>query len=152
MVSTADNRSLNDVYISVPFMLIGWFLLMGSRNFLDALSLGEETAQTLGFNIYKQRAWLVIGVALSVGAAVSVSGSIGFIGLVIPHILRPLVRYEPGKLLLISGIGGGILLVLADIAVQLLSVSQELKLGVVTAMVGGPFFLWLIFKMRNEVY
>ncbi len=152
LLGSVSNRSLNDVWISVPFMLAGWVLLLTSRNFLDALSLGEETAQSLGFNIAKQRAILIVAVALSVGAAVSVSGSIGFIGLVVPHILRPLVRYEPGKLLLISGIGGGILLVLADIAVQLLSVSQELKLGVVTAMVGGPFFLWLIFKMRNEVY
>lgn len=151
LLGSVTNRSMNDVWISVPFMAVGCVLLMRSRNFLDALSLGEETAQTLGFNIHKQRAWLIIGVALSVGAAVSVSGSIGFIGLVVPHILRPLVRYEPGKLLAISGIGGGILLLAADIAVQVLSVNQELKLGVVTAMVGGPFFLWLIYRLRNEV-
>lgn len=151
LLGSVSNRSINDVLISVPFMLVGCALLLLSRNFLDALSLGEETAQTLGFNIYKQRAWLIVGVALSVGAAVSVSGSIGFIGLVVPHLLRPLVRNEPGKLLAVSAIGGGLLLLLADIAVQVLSVSQELKLGVVTAMVGGPFFLWLIYRMRNEV-
>lgn len=152
LLGSVSNRSINDVLISVPFMLLGWILLLGHRNFLDALTLGEETAQTMGFNIKKQRRWLIIGVALSVGAAVSVSGSIGFIGLVVPHLLRPLVHHEPGKLLALSGIGGGILLLLADITVQLLSAGQELKLGVVTAMVGGPFFLMLIYKMRNEVY
>lgn len=152
LLGSVSNRSLNDMFISVPFMVAGWLLLLSSRNFLDALTLGEETAQTMGFNIGKQRSILIIGVALSAGAAVSVSGSIGFIGLVVPHLLRPLVQHEPGKLLALSGIGGGILLVVADIAVQLISVNQELKLGVVTAMVGGPFFLWLIFRMRNEVY
>lgn len=152
LLGSVSNRSLNDVWISLPFMLAGWIMLLSRRHFLDALTLGEETAQTLGFNIRHNRRWLIIGVALSVGAAVAVSGSIGFIGLVVPHLLRPLVQHEPGRLLALSGIGGGILLLLADILVQQLSAGQELKLGVVTAMVGGPFFLLLIYRMRNEVY
>ena len=152
LLGSVSNRSMNDLLIVIPFMLSGWVLLLLSRNYLDALTLGEDTAQSLGFNIHKQRTLLIIGVALSVGAAVSISGNIGFIGLVVPHLLRPFVHHEPGKLLPLSAIGGGILLLAADITVQLISQSQELKLGVVTAMVGGPFFLMLIYKMRNEVY
>lgn len=152
LLGSVSNRSMSDLMIAAPFMLLGWVFLLFSRNFLNALSLGEETAMSLGFNISRQRTLLVIGVACSVGAAVSISGNIGFIGLVIPHLLRPLVGHEPGRLLPLSAIGGGILLLTADCIVQLLSTGQELKLGVVTAMVGGPFFLLLIYRMRNEVF
>lgn len=152
LLGSVSNRSLKDAGIALPFMAIGWMLLLFSRRFLDALSLGEETARSLGFDISHQRTLLIIGVACSVGAAVSVSGNIGFIGLVVPHLLRPLVDHEPGRLLPISALGGGLLLLLADCTVQLISVNSELKLGVVTAMVGGPFFLLLIYRMRNEVF
>jgi iron complex transport system permease protein len=152
LLGSVSNRSANDVIISLPFMLIGWILLLSGSRFLNALSLGEDTAKSLGFNLIKQRSILIIGVALSVGAAVSVSGNIGFIGLVIPHLLRPLVNHEPGRLLAVSAIGGGILLLAADCAVQFLSFGSELKLGVVTAMVGGPFFLLLIYRLRNEAF
>jgi len=152
LLGSVSNRSMNDLMIAFPFMFVGWVLIFFSRNFLNALSLGEETAMSLGFDISKQRTLLVIGVACSVGAAVSISGNIGFIGLVVPHLLRPLVGHEPGRLLPLSAIGGGILLLAADCTVQLLSSGQELKLGVVTAMVGGPFFLLLIYRMRNEVF
>lgn len=152
LLGSVSNRSINDVWISLPFMLIGWVFLLRAGAFLNALSLGEETAQSLGFSLSRERFLLVIGVTLCVGASVAVSGSIGFIGLVIPHLLRPLVGYEPKKLLLLSAVAGGILLVLADITVQLLAGNQELKLGVITAMIGGPFFLAMIYRMRNEVY
>ena len=152
LLGSVSNRSMNDLLIAFPFMFIGWIMIFFSRNFLNALSLGEETAISLGFNISMQRTLLVIGVACSVGAAVSISGNIGFIGLVVPHLLRPLVGHEPGRLLPLSAIGGGILLLAADCTVQLISTGQELKLGVVTAMVGGPFFLLLIYRMRNEVF
>jgi iron complex transport system permease protein len=92
---------------------------------------------------------LVIGVVACVGAAVSVSGNIGFIGLVIPHLLRPWVRHDPQRLLAVSALGGAVLLLLSDVAVQLLSSEGELKLGVITSLVGGPFFLYLILKNRN---
>lgn len=151
LLGSLNNRSLNDVAIVAPFMFVGLAIMMTRGAYLDALSLGEETAQSLGFSPNKERALIVIGVAMAVGAAVSISGNIGFIGLVVPHLLRPLVGHQPGKLLALSGIGGSLLLLLADICVQLISVNQELKLGVVTALVGGPFFLWLIYRMRNEV-
>lgn len=151
LLGSLANRSLADFYLALPFMLAGWvFILLGGR-FLTALSLGEETAQSLGFHMGRQRALLVIGVALCVGAAVSVSGNIGFVGLLIPHLLRPLVQYDPGRLLPASALGGATMVLLADITVQLISPNQELKLGVVTALVGGPFFLYLIIKTRNSL-
>lgn len=151
LLGSIANRSMTDFYIAIPFMLAGWVIILSSGRFLNALSLGEETAQSLGFNLGRQRAMMVLGIALCVGAAVSVSGNIGFIGLLVPHLLRPLVGYEPGKLLAASALGGAILLLLADISVQLISPTQELKLGVVTALVGGPFFLYLIIKTRNTL-
>lgn len=152
LLGSVSNRSFNEIWIALPFMVTGWVVLLFSRNFLDALTLGEETAKTLGFHPVREQILLVIGVSLCTGAAVSVSGSIGFIGLVVPHLMRPLVGNEPGKLLAVSALAGAILLLAADSAVQLLSVHQELKLGVVTAMIGGPFFLMLVYRMRNEVY
>lgn len=151
LLGSLSNRSMADVTLALPFIIVGWLLILLSGRFLDALSLGEETAKSLGFHLSSHRALLVIGIALAVGAAVSVSGNIGFVGLVVPHLLRPLLGYQPGKLLFSSALGGAILVLLADITVQLSSPNQELKLGVVTALVGGPFFLFLIIKTRNSL-
>lgn len=152
LLGSLANRSMNELAIAIPFMFAGWLLLLASGRFLDALSLGEETAQSLGFNCAASRRRIVIGVALCVGAAVAVSGNIGFVGLVVPHLLRPWVGYEPRRLLLSSALAGAILLLFADTVVQLLSVGSNLKLGVVTALVGGPFFLHLIFKQRGALH
>ena len=152
LLGSVANRSMNDILITLPFMMIGWIMLLGSGRFLDALTLGEETTKTLGFNIQRQRSLLVVGTALCVGAAVSVSGNIGFIGLIVPHLMRPFANNQPSRLLPMSAAGGAILLLIADCTVQLLSTGEELKLGVVTAMIGGPFFLLLIYKLRNEAF
>lgn len=151
LLGSIANRSLADFALVIPFMVAGWLLILNSGRFLNALSLGEDTAQSLGFNLGLHRSLLITGVALSVGAAISVSGNIGFVGLLVPHLLRPLVGYEPGRLLAASAFGGAILVLLADITVQLVSPNQELKLGVITALVGGPFFLYLIIKTRNSI-
>ena len=148
LLGSIANRSMTDVFLALPFMVVGWCFIMSSAHFLTALSLGEETAQTLGFNAQRHKIILIIGVALAVGAAVSISGSIGFVGLVVPHIMRPLMRYEPGKLLFSSALAGAVMVLCADIIVQVISPTQELKLGVITALVGGPFFLYLIVKNR----
>jgi len=150
LLGSFANRSVIDVTMALPFMLFGSAIILLSKNFLDALSLGEETAQSLGFNVIRYRMLIIIGVALAVGAAVSVSGNIGFVGLVIPHLMRPLVQHRPSKLLLASALAGAAFMVLADILVQVFSFGQELKLGVVTALVGGPFFLWLIWRLRRS--
>jgi iron complex transport system permease protein len=149
LLGSLANRSLYDFAIAAPFMTLGAFVILTCGRYLDALSLGEETATSLGFNPERWR-WLVVGgVACSVGAAVSVSGNIGFVGLVVPHLLRPLVGHQPRRLLWASAMGGAVLLVLADVLVQMVSGRIELKLGVITALVGGPFFLYLIIKSRS---
>jgi iron complex transport system permease protein len=149
LLGSVANRSMDELLIALPFMATGWIMVVSSGRFLNALTLGEETAHSMGFDVNRNRWILVLGVAASVGAAVSVAGNIGFIGLVVPHLLRPLVGYEPRRLLISSAFGGAILLLLADICVQLLSSGTEIKLGVLTALVGGPFFLFLILKSRN---
>ncbi len=101
-------------------------------------------------NLSRLHFFTVTGVALSVGAATAVSGAIGFVGLIVPHLLRRWVAYQPGRLVLVSGLGGASLILLADMAVRLLSGNVELKLGVLTALIGAPFFLFLIFKTERE--
>jgi len=148
LMGSLANRHMDHVFIALPFALIGWLLMFSRHRFLDALSLGEETASSLGFYQQRERAILLLGIALSVGACVAVSGSIGFIGLIVPHLLRPLVGYRPGRLMFVSALGGALLLILADILVRQIDMARELKLGVVTAILGGPFFLALILKTR----
>lgn len=148
LMGSLANRHVDHVFIAFPFALLGWILMLSRRRFLDALSLGEETARSLGFQHQRERGILLFGIALSVGACVAVSGSIGFIGLIVPHLLRPLVGYRPGRLMLLSALAGALLLVLADILVREINMVRELKLGVVTALLGGPFFLLLILKTR----
>jgi len=150
LMGSLANRNIQHVYIAAPFIAVGWILLFSRYRFLNALSLGEETATSLGFNPQRESTLLLIGLALCVGAAVAVSGSIGFVGLVVPHLMRPLVGYRPSRLLLASAFGGALLVLGADILVRQLDVARELKLGVVTSLLGGPFFLMLILKTRSR--
>jgi iron complex transport system permease protein len=149
MGSFAD-RSLPYVWLVLPLMAIGWGLLLASAPALDGLTLGEDTAASLGFDLRRLRLQLVGGAALSVGSAVAVTGAIGFVGLVVPHLLRPFVGYRPGRLLFISGLGGAALTLVADIAVRVMPIRPELKIGVVTAIIGAPFLLHLIYRLREE--
>lgn len=148
MGSFAD-RSLPAVWLVMPPMVAGWILIGISGPALDALTLGEETAASLGVNLARLRLQLIAGTACAVGSAVAVTGSIGFVGLVVPHLLRPLVANRPGRLLFVSGLGGAALTLAADIGVRLLPVQPELKLGVVTALIGAPFLFSLIFRLRR---
>jgi iron complex transport system permease protein len=150
LMGSLANRSLPQLWLALPLTIAGWALLIASAPALDALTLGEDTAASLGFDLGRLRAQLVAGAALAVGAAVAVSGAIGFVGLVAPHLLRPLVGNRPGRLLLVSGFGGAIVLLLADIAVRLIPVHPELKLGVATALIGAPLLYGLIDRMRKE--
>lgn len=150
LMGSLANRQLEHLWIALPLSLVGWLLMLSRARFLDALSLGETSAISMGFNAQRERSLLLLGIALSVGACVAVSGSIGFIGLVVPHLLRPLVGYRPGRLMVASALGGALLLLLADILVRELSYARELKLGVVTSLLGGPFFLLLIVKTRSR--
>ncbi|MDH5738364.1 MAG: iron ABC transporter permease [Gammaproteobacteria bacterium] len=148
MLGSITDRSMVHVWLVLPFMLAGWIMLLSGGAQLDALSLGDDTARSMGVNIPRLR-WLVItGTGLAVGAATAVSGVIGFLGLVVPHLLRPLVGHHPGRLLPASALGGATLLLLADVLVRLLPMQAEMKLGVVTALLGAPFFFWLILRTR----
>lgn len=151
MLGSLANSSLDDLWIVVPGTLLGWALLLGSGRGLDALTLGEETAASLGVDLAVLRWRVFLAVALAVGSAVSVTGTIGFVGLVVPHLMRPLVGYQPGRLLPVSALGGAILLLAADIGVRLFPAGTEIKVGVVTSLVGAPFFLYLILKTRRRL-
>ncbi len=149
MGSLAD-RSLDHVVLATPFIVIGVGLVLATRRGLEALTLGEDTAASLGFSMRRLRLLVIAGTASAVGAAVAVSGTIGFVGLVVPHLLRPLVGHRPGRLLLVSGLAGAALTLGADILVRLIPTRPELKLGVVTALVGAPFFLALLLRLRGQ--
>jgi len=150
LMGSLTDRSLSQVALALPLMLVGWGLMLSSARALDALTLGEDTATSLGFNLVALRWKLVAGSTLAVGASVAVAGAIGFVGLVVPHLLRPWVGHRPGRLLLVSGFGGAVALSVADIVVRLLPVQPELKLGVVTALIGSPFLLSLVNRMRGQ--
>jgi len=151
MLGSLKDRSMSHVWLSVPFMVAGWLMLAQVGRALDALTLGEATASSLGFRLGAIQALVVLGTAASVGAATAVSGTIGFVGLVVPHLLRPLVGSHPSRLLLASALGGAAVVLAADIAVRVIAPERDLKLGVLTALVGAPFFLWLIVKSRREM-
>jgi len=150
LLGAVRDRSMADVLLAAPFMAAGAALLLGAGRGLDALALGEETAATLGVAVGALTLRVVVGTALAVGAAVAVAGSIGFVGLVVPHLLRPLVGQVPSRLLLPGALGGAVLLGAADIAVRLVPTATELHLGVVTALIGTPFLLALLLRTRSE--
>lgn len=148
------DRSLEDLWVMLPCTLIGWSLLAGVGRSLDALTLGERTARSMGINMQLTSWRIFIAVSLCVGAAVATTGMIGFIGLVVPHLLRPLARHQPSRLLPLAALGGAVMLLSADIAVRLIdlyaTLPAPLKVGVLTALVGAPFFLVLILRSRRN--
>jgi iron complex transport system permease protein len=150
LLGSLADRSLPYVWLALPLMLAGWILLFTSGPALDSLTLGEDTAKSLGFNLARLRLQLIAGTALAVGSAVAVTGAISFVGLVVPHLLRPLVAHRPGRLLFVSGLGGAALTLAADIGVRLLPFRPELKLGVITALIGAPFLFHLIWRLRGD--
>ena len=151
MLGSLSDRSFDHVWIALPFMLFGWLLLGTLGRGLDALTLGEDTASAMGIHLTRLRLMLVIGTAASVGAATAVAGVIGFVGLVVPHVMRPFVGARPSALLWSSALGGAAMVLAADVAVRVLLPDRDLKLGVLMALVGAPLFLHLIYKTRGEI-
>lgn len=151
MMGSLADRSLTHVWVSVPPMLAGIVLLLTVGRALDALTLGEDAARSLGVDLGRTRVLVIAGTALSVGAATAVTGIIGFVGLLVPHILRPLVRHHPGLLLPASLFGGATVVLVADVGLRLVQPWAELKIGVLTALIGAPFFVWLVLKTRAEL-
>ncbi|MBM7059486.1 iron ABC transporter permease [Pseudomonas sp. UL073] len=149
LMGSLSDRSFADVQLCLPFILAGLALLFACGPQLDALTLGEDEASSLGVSLPRLRLQIILGTALCVGASVAVTGAIGFVGLVVPHLLRRWVGYHPARLLLSSALGGAVLLLAADILLRLVSGEQELMLGVVTALLGAPFFLALVLRQRT---
>jgi iron complex transport system permease protein len=149
LLGSLQDRSSDHLLIVFPFLLASWVVLGASAGAFRALTLGEDTAASLGVNIDNTRRAVVVGVAFGVGSAVAICGSIGFIGLVAPHLVRRFVDSDPARLMLPAALTGGALLLAADIAVRLLPGVVEIKLGVVTALIGVPFFIAMIFSERR---
>lgn len=151
LLGSLEDRSMRHVAMALPFIGVGAAVLIANRHKLRALTLGEEAAGSLGVHVSRLRLLVIAGVALGVGASVAVAGTIGFIGLVAPHLVRPLVGYDPARLLLPAALAGACLLTGADIAVRLIPSTTDIKVGVLTALIGVPFFLYLIVRERRRL-
>ncbi|WP_441242986.1 FecCD family ABC transporter permease [Tardiphaga sp. 768_D3_N2_1] len=151
LLGSLEDRSFRHVTLALPFIVAGAIILMSQRSAFRALSLGEETAQSLGVNVSRLRLLVILGVALGVGGAVAVTGTIGFIGLVAPHLMRPIIGHDPARLLIPSALTGSALLLAADIAVRIIPSTTDIKVGVLTSIIGVPFFLYLIMRERRAL-
>jgi len=151
MMGSLTDRSMQHVWLSAPFMIVGWAMLLVLGRALNALTLGPQVASSLGIRLDQTQMLAVLGTAASVGAATAVAGTIGFVGLIVPHLLRPFVGSEPSRLLPASALAGAAIVLAADIGVRIIAPGRDLKLGVLTAIVGAPFFLWLVVKHRRDV-
>ncbi|WP_232819869.1 FecCD family ABC transporter permease [Aliidiomarina celeris] len=148
LMGSVAYRDLNQLGYLLPFFLLGSVLVLRSGRFLQALTLGEEIASSLGFAVAVERLKLLFGVALLVGSSVAMTGIIGFVGLIVPHLMRHVGGADPRKLLLNSALAGALFVLWADIAVQLIPTTTELQVGVVLTLLGGPFFLWILLHHR----
>jgi iron complex transport system permease protein len=149
LLGSVAERDWAQIGLCLPFILAGWICLAFTPRGLDLLTLGEAQAESLGVNLGVLRALVLIGVALSVGAATAMAGAIGFVGLVAPHLVRPFVGHQPSRILLPSALFGALLLLATDIVIRILPTSNELKLGVLTSLIGTPFFFWLVLRLRR---
>jgi iron complex transport system permease protein len=149
LLGSLEDRSFEHVALALPCVAVGLLLLAGQGRALDALTLGEDGAAALGMNLRAVRVRLLLGTAIGVGGAVAVSGAIGFVGLIVPHLVRPLTDRSPSAILWPSALAGAALLTLADVAVRVIPASNELKLGVVTAFLGVPVFLVHLMRERR---
>jgi iron complex transport system permease protein len=150
LLGSLADKSWSQCLLVLPFVVAGCSLLAFTGRALDALSLGEAQAKSLGVDFGQLRILVVAGTALAVGAVTSVTGSVGFIGLVAPHLARPFAGHQPGRILAPAALFGALLLVLADVAVREIHLGPEIKLGVLTALIGAPFFFWLVLRLPGK--
>ncbi|MDG6078439.1 iron ABC transporter permease [Erythrobacter litoralis] len=143
------DRSWREVGIAAPLVLFGIAILWRAGKALDALTLGDAAARSLGVDTGRLLWLLVIGIGLTVGAGVAVAGIIGFVGLIVPHLVRPLTDSRPSQLILPSALAGALLVLVADSVVRILPLVTELRLGIALSLLGAPFFLWLLLRMRR---
>jgi iron complex transport system permease protein len=149
LLGSLEDRSFGDVWIALPCVVIGLTLLLWDGRALDALSLGEDAARTLGVDLARVRLRLMLGIAIGIGGVVAVAGSIGFVGLIVPHLVRPRTDRSPSAILIPSALAGAALLTLADLGTRLVPTSAPLKLGVLTAFLGVPVFLHYLLRERR---
>ena len=148
MLGSVANRSFEDLALAAPFLAAGLVLLFAARRGLSALTLGEEAAAGAGLDPLRARLLVIAGAGLATGAAVSVAGAIGFVGIVAPHLVRPFVDHHPARTLAPAALLAGVILVAADVGVRLVPTAAELKLGVAAALIGAPVFVWIAAKRR----
>lgn len=149
LMGSLSDRSWDHVALAAPFILVGAGLLALTARALDALTLGEAQAESLGIHVGRARLFALLGTALGVGAATAVTGAIGFVGLIAPHIVRPMVGHRPGATLLPATIAGALIVLAADLVTRLLNFGTEIRLGVFVSIIGAPFFLWLVLHVRR---
>lgn len=150
LLGSLEDRGFHHVLLAAPFIAASWILLLAIRGPLRILTLGDDVARTSGVNIQRLRLITITGVALGIGASVAVSGVIGFIGLITPHLVRPLVGYDPARVHLPAMLAGAALLLAADIGTRLIPSTGEIRIGVLTSLIGVPFFIWLVLKHRRR--
>lgn len=151
MLGELADRSFDELTIAAPLIIVGSVAVLRCRRPLDALTLGETGARSLGIDLNRAQRQLALGIGLIVGGSVAVTGVIGFVGLIVPHLMRPLVGSRPGALLVPSAIGGAALVLAGDIVVRLLPGGSELELGVMMSLIGAPFFFVLLHSMRRKL-
>jgi iron complex transport system permease protein len=149
LLGSLEDRSGGDVWIALPCIAVGLALVMWDGHALDALTLGEDGARALGADLRRVRLRLLAGIVIGVGGAVAVSGAIGFVGLIVPHLVRPFTDRSPSALLLPGALAGAVMLTVADLAVRLIPTPAPLKLGVLTAFLGVPVFVRHLLRERR---
>ncbi|WP_332690507.1 FecCD family ABC transporter permease [Halalkalibacter lacteus] len=141
-------RGWSHVHLIIPFMLVGSFIVLIHYRELNALALGEDAADHIGVDVKKGKTYILIGASLLTGAAVAVSGSIGFVGLVIPHLVRLITGPNHRHVLPLSMLIGGAFLILADLVARTIIAPKELPIGIITALIGAPVFALLLIRER----
>ncbi len=152
LMGALTDRGWAEVRLAAPLTLAGIVLLRLAGPGLDALTLGEPAARSLGVSPGRLQALLILGTGLTVGAGVAVAGIVGFVGLIVPHLVRPLTDRRPSSLIVPSALAGALLVLVADCVCRVLPLVTELRLGIALSLVGAPFFLWLLLKMRREAW
>lgn len=151
LMGALTDRSWDDVRVTLPLICVGIGVLLTTGRSLDALTLGEAAARSMGVDERVLQWKVIIGVGLCVGASVAAAGIIGFVGLMVPHIVRPLVGARPSVVILPSALGGAALLLIADSLVRIAPTVSELRLGIAMSMLGAPFFLAMLLRLRKSL-
>jgi iron complex transport system permease protein len=152
LMGALTDRGWAEVQVAAPLILVGIAVLRSAGRSLDALTLGEPAARSLGVDPARLQGLMIVGTGLTVGAGVAVAGIVGFVGLIVPHLVRPLTDRRPSRLIVPSALAGALLVLVADCLCRVLPLVTELRLGIALSLLGAPFFLWLLLKLRREAW